>query len=172
MGGRGRGPGAVTRTHRYVAQVEWTGNDGVGTEGYGSYRRDHVIRVAGKPEIAGSSDPAFRGDGGRLTPEDLLVAALSACHMLWYLHLCAVNGIVVTEYADEAEGTMEEDGADGGRFTEATLRPRVRISAGDPDRAIALHAEAHARCFLANSVNFPIRLAPSVEAARGVRASG
>ncbi len=162
----------MARTHRYVATVEWTGNDGAGTAGYAAYRRDHVIRVAGKPDLLGSSDPAFRGDAGRYTPEDLLVAALSVCHMLWYLHLCAVNGVAVSEYTDAAEGTMEEDGANGGRFLEAVLRPRVRISAGDRERAIALHAEAHARCFIANSVNFPVRLAPSVEAARGDRAPG
>jgi organic hydroperoxide reductase OsmC/OhrA len=153
----------ATRTHRYAATIEWTGNPGPGTTGYRSYSRDHVIRVAGKPELAGSSDPAFRGDPARHSPEDLLVAALSACHMLWYLHLCAVNGIVVTGYVDAAEGTMEDRGDAGGRFADVTLRPRVRISDGDPEKARKLHSEAHERCFVANSVNFPVRIDARVE---------
>lgn len=149
--------------HRYAVTVEWTGDEGVGTRDYRSYRRDHVVRVRGKPDLAGSSDPEFRGDARRHNPEELLVAALSACHMLSYLHLCAVNAVVVTGYTDDAEGTMETDADGGGRFTGVTLRPRVRIASGDPGRALELHELAHRRCFIASSVNFPVRHAPTVE---------
>lgn len=148
----------MTRTHSYEAEVIWTGNQGSGTSGYKAYSRDHVIRAGSKPEIPGSSDPAFRGDPARYNPEDMLVASLSACHMLWYLHLCATNKIVVEDYRDHAQGVMVETVDGGGHFESVTLRPRVIIAAGG-DLALAerLHAEAHAKCFIANSVNFPVR---------------
>lgn len=148
----------MTRTHSYEAEVIWTGNQGSGTSGYKAYSRDHVIRAGSKPEIPGSSDPAFRGDPARYNPEDMLVASLSACHMLWYLHLCATNKIVVEDYRDHAQGVMVETADGGGHFESVTLRPRVIIAAGG-DLALAerLHAEAHAKCFIANSVNFPVR---------------
>lgn len=154
------------KTHRYVTTVEWTGNLGRGTQDYRSYSRDHVLHGGDKPGIPGSSDPAFRGDGARWNPEDMLVGSLSSCHMLWYLHLCATAGITVLAYRDEAEGTMAEDEGGGGRFTGAVLRPLVRLAAGaDAGRALALHDEAHRLCFIANSVNFPVALEPKVEVA-------
>jgi organic hydroperoxide reductase OsmC/OhrA len=85
--------------------------------------------------------------------------------MLWYLHLCSQNGIVVTRYVDEAEGTMIEDAAIGGKFERAVLRPRVTISKGDKQKAAALHHEAHRLCFIANSVNFPVDCEPTIETA-------
>ncbi|MCZ7642373.1 MAG: OsmC family protein [Pseudorhodoplanes sp.] len=115
--------------------------------------------------FAASADPGFRGDPALHNPEDLLVASLASCHMLWYLGLCARAGIAVTHYSDEAEGTMIEDAAKGGRFERVTLRPRVTIKAGDPDKARALHREAHRQCFIANSVNFPVDCEPSVTSA-------
>jgi organic hydroperoxide reductase OsmC/OhrA len=143
------------RVHRYVAGVHWTGN-------YRSYERSFTVGIEGKPVIFGSSDPLFLGDASRYNPEDLLVASVSSCHMLWYLHLCAEAGVVVLAYADRAEGAMTES-ADGGRFTRVVLRPEVTISAAsDPERARALHHEAHAKCFVANSVNFPIELEPTI----------
>lgn len=152
------------RTHDYAATVRWTGNQGTGTSGYKAYSRDHDIAVPGKPVIAGSSDPAFRGDPARHNPEDLLVASVSACHMLWYLHLCATAGIAVTAYDDAASGTMAEDATGGGRFTAAILRPRITVAPGsDVARAVALHHEAHEKCFIANSVNFPVTVEPVVE---------
>lgn len=147
----------MSKSHRYATTLTWTGNAGEGTASYRSYERAHEIAVDGKPTIAGSSDPSFRGDPARWNPEELLLASISACHQLWYLHLCAVNGVVVTAYRDEAEGVMVEDETSGGRFASAVLRPRVTIAAGsDPAKALALHHEANARCFVANSLNFPV----------------
>ena len=145
------------KTHTYTAAVEWTGNRGTGTAAYRAYGREHVIRMTGKPDILGSSDPAFRGDAGRHNPEDMLVAALSTCHMLWYLHLAADAGVIVTGYSDNATGTMVEDAERGGFFTNVTLHPVVTIAAdSDASKAKALHAIAHHKCYLANSVNFPV----------------
>ena len=151
--------------HHYTVTVRWTGNRGSGTSGYRDYGRDHTIEAAGKPAIAGSSDPAFRGDRDRWNPEELLVASVSACHKLWYLHLCADAGIAVLAYVDEAQGTMI-DSAQAGRFSEIVLRPRVTLRAGD-NRSLAeqLHHAAHEKCYIANSVNFPIRCEPIIEAA-------
>jgi organic hydroperoxide reductase OsmC/OhrA len=148
-------------THQYRAVVRWTGNRGTGTSDYTAYARDHVITLAGKAPLLGSSDPKFRGDPTRYNPEELLVASLSACHMLWYLHLCAREGIVVEEYSDEADGEMKTGPDGAGRFILVTLRPSVSLSRGDPDRARALHEEAHRKCFIASSVNFPVRHEPT-----------
>jgi organic hydroperoxide reductase OsmC/OhrA len=151
------------REHTYGVRIEWTGNRGVGTRSYREYGREHTIAAAGKPDIPGSSDPTFRGNADRWNPEELLVASASACHELWYLHLCADAGIVVTAYADDAVGTMREDDT-GGAFTAIVLRPRVVIAAGgDLARAEHLHHEAHARCYVANSVRFPIVCEPRVQ---------
>lgn len=150
------------RTHRYRVDVLWTGNRGTGTDGYRNYSRNHVIRVPGKPDLPGSADPTFRGDTTRYNPEDMLVAALSTCHMLSYLHMATVAGVVVTDYNDAAEGRMETEG-DGGRFVEVVLRPVVTISAtSDPASAEAVHHDAHHACFIANSVNFPVRCEPRI----------
>ncbi|HUN88850.1 MAG TPA: OsmC family protein [Terriglobales bacterium] len=150
------------KQHHYNVTIKWTGNDGYGTRDYRSYRRDHVISAGLKPEVPGSSDPAFRGDPERYNPEELLVASLSACHMLWYLHLCATHEIVLTDYHDEARGTMREHENGAGEFTHVVLRPKVTISSGDHDKAIALHHEAHQMCFIANSVKFPVEVEPEV----------
>ena len=152
----------MNHPHRYRVDVEWTGNRGTGTDGYRNYSRNHVIRIPGKPDLAGSSDPAFRGDATRHNPEDMLVAALSSCHMLSYLHMATVAGVVVVAYDDSAEGTMATEG-DGGHFTEVVLRPVVTIRAdSDPGKALAAHEAAHHACFIANSVNFPVRCEPRI----------
>jgi organic hydroperoxide reductase OsmC/OhrA len=150
------------RTHHYEVTVRWTGNTGSGTSGYKNYKRDHAIASnLGKQPILGSSDPSFRGDAARWNPEELLVASLSACHKLWYLHLCAEAGIVVTEYVDVAEGIMEESPDGSGTFRKVILRPRVIIASdSDLEKARSLHQKAHAKCFIANSVNFPIEHEP------------
>ncbi len=150
--------------HEYKVEVDWSGNDGDGTRSYSGYRRDHTIGIAGKPILPGSSDPAFRGDASRYNPEELLVASLSACHMLWYLHLCADAGIVVTAYRDVARGVLSLSPDGSGAFTQATLRPKVTLSPeSDPVRAQALHEEAHRCCFIAASVNFPVHIAAEIE---------
>ena len=151
----------MAKQHHYTAAVRWTGNLGTGTSGYKNYGRDHEISAPGKPVIPGSSDPTFRGDASRYNPEDLLVASLSTCHMLWYLHLSAVNKVVVLDYQDNAEGVMKESADGGGRFIGVTLRPVITVTAeSDLETAKRLHHEAHEKCFIANSVNFPVRCEP------------
>ncbi len=148
--------------HQYNIRVRWTGNTGSGTRGVSTYSRDHVIFADGKEPFAGSSDPAFRGDASRYNPEELLVAALSQCHMLWYLGLCAGHGIVVTGYEDAANGTMQEHPDGSGEFTLVTLHPRITLAAGtDVSAAEALHEQAHHLCFIARSVNFPVEAVAS-----------
>ncbi|MEX1240905.1 MAG: OsmC family protein [Cyclobacteriaceae bacterium] len=151
------------KIHHYSSTVSWTGNRGAGTLDYGAYSRDHDISMEGKPVIPGSSDPSFRGDKSRYSPEDLLVSALSGCHMLWYLHLCAVNGVVVVEYADEAVGEMSENNDGSGQFAKVTLHPRVMVTdPGMVEKAKSLHGDAHRMCFIARSVNFPMFHIPRV----------
>jgi organic hydroperoxide reductase OsmC/OhrA len=146
------------KKHHYNVSVQWTGNLGTGTSGYRAYSRNHEIKVSNKPPIPASSDPAFRGDPTRYNPEELFVAALSQCHMLWFLHLCADAGIAVTYYVDEATGAMEEDQHGGGHFTEVVLRPVIKVEGSVPIEKIeALHHQANALCFIANSCKFPVR---------------
>jgi organic hydroperoxide reductase OsmC/OhrA len=153
------------REHHYDVTVHWTGNTGKGTARYLEYGRDHDITAPGKPLLQGSADPAFLGQSERWNPEELLVASLSECHMLTYLALCARERIVVTAYEDEATGTMVEEAGNSGRFAEVVLAPVVVIT--DPDRlerAVELHHDANKACFIANSVNFPVRHRPTVRA--------
>jgi len=151
----------MPRTHTYTINSEWTGNLGAGTASYTAYSRDYRVSSGSKPPIAGSSDPVFRGDANKWNPEELLVGSLSACHQLWYLHLCAVNQIIVLAYRDEATATMIEGRGDKGRITKLVLRPHVTIARGnDVAKAESLHAAAHEECYIANSVNFPIEITP------------
>ncbi len=161
---------AQTKQHRYAVTTQWTGSDQGPARDYESYSRAHRFAIPGKPDIAGSSDPNFMGDASRHNPEELLVAALSGCHMLWYLHLCTVKGVVVEAYEDAADGIMVEEPRNG-RMTEVTLRPVVTISAdSDAGRAEQLHARAHAECFIANSMNFPVHCRPTIRKAGGTAA--
>jgi len=157
----------MAKTHHYPVAVEWTGNTGTGTSGYRTYERRHEISAgAEKPTIPGSSDPAFRGDRARWNPEELLVASISACHQLWYLHLCAEAGIAVLAYVDHAEGVMEAAADGSGCFRRVILRPKVAVAAGsDVVKARELHDAAHAKCFIANSVNFPVEHEAEIRAA-------
>jgi organic hydroperoxide reductase OsmC/OhrA len=151
------------KTHTYTCSVSWTGNTGTGTSGYQDYSRDHIIAGLGKPELPGSSDPAFRGDAKRYSPEELLLASLSTCHMLWYLHLCANAKVTVVAYRDAPVATVAEDVTKGGWFTGATLRPNVTIAKGsDAAKARELHHPAHEKCYIANSVNFPVGCEPEI----------
>ncbi len=150
-----------TASHTYTVTITWTGNTGSGTSSYRGYERSHEVGTLGKPVIPASSDPAFRGDPKRYNPEELLVASLSSCHMLWYLHLATVNDVIVVSYQDIAEGVMTEQPDGGGAFTEVVLCPEIVLAPGsDLARAHNLHRLAHAKCFIANSVNFPVRHEP------------
>jgi organic hydroperoxide reductase OsmC/OhrA len=149
--------------HQYQVTVRWTGNSGEGTSSYRSYERSHQVSADGPPPIPGSSDPAFRGDAAAWNPEQLLVASLSQCHMLWYLHLCTEAGVVVVDYVDQATGSMVLTGDGGGHFTEVVLRPAVTVtSEAMTDTAAEVHHHAHQKCFIANSMNFPVVVDGSV----------
>jgi len=148
-------------THNYKATITWTGNLGKGTADYRGYERAHEVSIPNKPTIPASSDPSFRGDKTRYNPEELLVASLSSCHMLWYLHLCSVAGVIIIEYADEATGTMEETADGSGYFKEVTLHPKVTVADESMiEKANGLHHEANTMCFIANSVNFAVNHSP------------
>lgn len=149
--------------HRYAVTATWTGDRGTGTSGYRDYARDVTLQIAGKPDLLASSDKPFRGDPSRWNPEDMLVAALSECHLLSYLHACVTAGVVVTGYRDEATGLMREDGRGGGSFAEVVLRPQVVVAeASMIDAARHAHEQAHEWCFIANSVSFPVRYEATV----------
>jgi organic hydroperoxide reductase OsmC/OhrA len=150
------------RTHVYETSMAWTGNRGLGTSSYTSFDRDHVVRGTGKPELPMSSDPAFRGDPARYNPEELLIASLSSCHMLWYLALCAKAKIIVKAYEDRPTGRLVEGTPGAGRFESVVLRPVVTIESGDIETARRLHDEAHRECFISNSVNFPVSCEPTM----------
>lgn len=153
----------MEKEHYYKATITWTGNRGEGTRSYKGYDRSHLISIQNKKDIEGSSDTAFMGDATKHNPEDMLVSSLSTCHMLWFLHLCADNGISVTDYKDEATGTMLQTNA-GGHFTEVTLHPVVTINdKSQVEKANALHVAANKHCFIANSCNFPVKHKPVIE---------
>ncbi|MFB7911146.1 MULTISPECIES: OsmC family protein [unclassified Kitasatospora] len=147
----------MARQYEYSAELHWTGNRGTGTSDYRAYSRDVEVSVEGLPGILGSADPAFHGDPARWNPEQLLLVSLAQCHLLSYLHQCAVNGVVVTSYADRPAGTMTVT-QEGVRFTSVVLHPRVEVAEpGMVERALGLHGAANRGCFIANSVNFPVR---------------
>lgn len=150
----------MAQEHDYTARVVWTGNRGAGTAHYKGYDRTWNVETSGKPVIHCSNDPLLGGDPGLHNPEDMLIAALSACHMLWFLHLASDAGIAVQSYADDPLAVGETDAQGASRFLRATLRPRIAVPAGtDLARADALHAQVHAFCFIARSVNFPVTYA-------------
>jgi organic hydroperoxide reductase OsmC/OhrA len=147
----------MSKQHTYKATIKWMGNKGTGTNDYREYERSHSVFIDGKPEIPASSDAPFRGDVSKHNPEDFLMSALSSCHMLWYLHLCADAGVVVMGYTDNATGVMVEVATGGGHFTEVMLNPVVTVTNSSMiEKANALHDKAHEKCFIANSVNFKV----------------
>jgi organic hydroperoxide reductase OsmC/OhrA len=153
----------MTKQHLYKSLLHWTGNNGQGTLDYKAFERSYTIAVDNKPDILGSSDPSFRGDATRYNPEELLVASLSSCHMLWYLHLCAISGVIVVSYSDAAVGTMIENPQDGGRFTQVVLSPKVTVKESAMiEKALALHKQANRHCFIANSVSFEVSHIPVI----------
>lgn len=149
------------KKHNYKTTVKWTGNQGNGTSNYKAFERSHNVCVSGKPDILASSDSAFRGDSTKYNPEELLVASLSSCHMLWYLHLCSVSGVIVTDYTDNATGVMVESSNGSGHFSEVVLNPIVTITKDSSmSKANELHQKASSFCFIANSVNFKVKYQP------------
>jgi len=151
----------TSKEHHYHLTIQWTGNTGTGTSVYRTYDRSHTISGENKATILASSDPAFRGDISKYNPEELLVAALSGCHMLSFLHKCADAGVVVTAYSDSATGTMIQTPEGGGHFTEVTLNPMFTLDAvAMIDMANSLHHKASQQCFIAGSVNFPVHHHP------------
>ncbi|MDN3595716.1 OsmC family protein [Zunongwangia endophytica] len=145
------------KTHNYSINLNWTGNTGVGTKTYKDYEREYTVKSEGKALIKGSADPAFLGNSELYNPEELLLASIASCHMLWYLHLCASNKIIVTKYQDFTEGKMIENKDGSGKFTEVTLKPEITLADKNMlKKAESLHAQANKFCFIANSCNFPI----------------
>jgi len=156
--------GMMKGAHEYSSRLIWEGNTGEGTATYASYGRQYRVVLAGKPDIIGSADPAFRGDADKLNPEDLFVASLSSCHMLSYLALCALQGVRVLAYEDDATGTMTVTADGGGKFDEVVLTPKVTISdSKNVALALKLHDKAHEQCFIANSCSVPVRHKPIVK---------
>jgi organic hydroperoxide reductase OsmC/OhrA len=152
----------MSKLHHYQLNLKWTGNTGSGTSGYKSYERSHAITAEDKPVILTSSDPAFRGDPSRYNPEELFLASIASCHMLWYLHLCATNGVMVTAYEDNPTGVMTEEADGSGRFRQVTLHPSITVVAADMIKvADELHAKANQYCYIANSLNLPVHHEPS-----------
>ncbi|WP_284984223.1 OsmC family protein [Arthrobacter sp. efr-133-TYG-118] len=152
--------------HRYSLTVRWTGNLGTGTSTYRGYTRDHDVEIPGLPVLKGSSDPTFHGDRSRYNPEQLLLTALSQCHMLSFLHVAVQHGVVVTDYVDHAEGMMRLNRDGSGQFENVTLKPQVTVA--DPAHVSLvdeLHHEANQVCFIARSVNFPVLHEPSTTVA-------
>lgn len=153
------------KTHRYTLLNTWTGNIGAGTAGYRKYDRTYTISIEGKPDLQGTSDPQFLGDRSKYNPEELFLAAISGCHLLWYLHLCAVAGVNVDQYSDQCHGIMKENRDGSGAFSEVTLSPKVIVrDLSTVPLATELHTKAGKMCFIANSCNFPIRCEPDVSA--------
>lgn len=153
----------MSKHHQYKLTVKWTGNTGLGTKDYAAYERSHEIAIKGKKKLLCSSDSPFRGDKKKHNPEDLLLASLSSCHMLWYLHLCADEGVIVLEYTDHAEGKMIQTSNGSGYFTEVVLNPVVVVSeASMVKKANELHKKANSFCFIANSVKFSVYHKPQI----------
>ena len=151
---------------RFEITTVWTGNTGSGTSSYAAYERSHEFRAEGREPLPGSAAPIYRGDSSRYNPEELLIASVSGCHMLWYLHLCAQSGVVVESYEDSAFGELAIHPAGSGEFTGITLRPRVTIRAGcDPQIAMRLHAEANGMCFIARSLKCDVSHEPTITVA-------
>ena len=140
--------------HNYRAAIIWSGNQGSGTSNYKDFERSYHIQIENKATILGSSDPAFRGDRTKHNPEELLLAAVSSCHMLWYLHFCSENKIIVTDYIDNATAILEETERGNGKFIAIALHPTITITEKSMiEKATELHAKANEYCFVANSLN-------------------
>lgn len=153
----------MSKTQNYKLDLSWQGNHGAGTMTHTSYDRNFTTHEGSRPPVLGSSHPAFRGNSERYCPEELLLASLSSCHMLWYLHMCAAHEVVVLEYHDHPVMEMEVKEFGNGDIRSATLSPVVRIASEDQrEQAMAMHQRAHQSCFIAKAVNFEIILKPKI----------
>ncbi len=151
----------MKKEHNYKLTTVWTGNTGSGTKNVRSYDRSHTVAIQGKPELFLTTDNPAVGDKSKLNPEDLLVTAISSCHMLSYLYVCAMEGIVITSYTDHATGIMIEQANGSGSFKEVTLNPIFCVADESMiEKAIELHHKAHEICYIANSVNFDVKCNP------------
>lgn len=158
----------MEKTHNYELTIQWTGNKGSGTSAYNAYERSHLLSVNGKADLHCSSDTPFLGDGSKYNPEDFLLASLSSCHMLWYLHLCADAGVIVVDYVDHATGVLTVISGPGSKFTEVTLNPVVTVKdASMIEEANQLHDKANEFCFIANSLNFKVAHRPQCKVIAG-----
>jgi len=156
----------MSKEHHYILTAKWHGNKGTGTSGLREYDRNHTVSIEGKPDLYLTTDNPAVGDKTKLNPEDLLVTAISSCHMLSYLYVCAIEGVVVVDYIDHATGMMIENEKGGGQFKEVTLNPVVTVAnACMIDKANELHHKAHEMCYIANSVNFQVRNNPLCKSA-------
>jgi organic hydroperoxide reductase OsmC/OhrA len=153
----------MQKEHHYALKITWTGNKGTGTSHYSAYERKHLIEIINKEAIEASSDTPFRGDGSKHNPEDFLLASLSSCHMLWYLHLCADAGIIVIAYTDEPSGTLSLHENGSGSFTNVILKPKITVKNKEMvENAKLLHDKANRMCFIANSINFKVHHQPEI----------
>lgn len=153
----------MSKLQEYKSKLYWTGNKGTGTSAYKAYDRTWRLEIDGKPKIDCSNDPILGGDPSKYNPEDMLISALSSCHMLWYLHLCSQAGVVVLSYADEPVGYGELEATGKGKFTSAILRPKIEITPeSDAKAALEIHEQIHEYCFIARSVNFPVTYEPEI----------
>ncbi len=160
----------MTHEHNYKLTALWTGNKGDGTKNVRTYDRSHTVTIQGKPQLFLTTDNAAVGDKSKLNPEDLLVSALSSCHMLSYLYICAMEGIVITAYSDNATGIMIENKNGGGSFKEVRLNPNFYVADESMvEKAIELHHKAHEICYIANSVNFDVTCHPTCNVEQGVK---
>ncbi|WP_317897981.1 OsmC family protein [Aurantibacillus circumpalustris] len=151
----------MTHEHHYKLTTVWQGNKGEGTKNVKTYDRSHTVTIAGKPQLHLTTDNPAVGDKTKLNPEDLLVTAISSCHMLSYLYVCALEGIVITDYTDTATGIMIEKKSGGGSFKEVTLNPVFKVANSSmKEKAIELHHKAHEICYLASSINFEVKCSP------------
>lgn len=147
--------------HNYKLKIKWTGNKGTGTSRYDAYDRNYTISTENKIDILGSADAPFRGDITKYNPEDLLLASISSCHMLWYFHLCADAGVIIVDYIDNPTGILVQNETGSGAFSEITLNPIITVKLPSMvEKANELHEKAHKFCFIANSVNFPVLITP------------
>ncbi|MEO0327140.1 MAG: OsmC family protein [Pseudomonadota bacterium] len=154
----------MAKKHEFPSRIRWTGNQGMGTSSYTAYQRTWDMCLDGKEVLSCSNDPMLGGDPSKYNPEDILIAALSSCHMLWYLHLCSQADVTVLAYEDNPVGIGNSEPSGKGHFVEAVLRPSITITPdSDREKAISLHDEIHKYCFIARSVNFPVRFEPELE---------